>query len=80
MGSEMCIRDRTQIEEGIKRGVVIINIDTEIRLSFINTLRNTLQNDPNIFDPRELLVPSIRAIQRVVEAKIEMFGSAGAAK
>jgi len=71
---------KDEIVEGIKRGIAIINIDTEIRMSFTNTLRETLQNDPSVFDPRELLDPSIQAIQRVVEAKIEIFGSVKAAK
>lgn len=71
---------KDEIKEGIKQGIAIINIDTELRLSFTNALRETLLNDPSIFDPRELLTPSIQVIQRVVEAKIEMFGSAGAVK
>ncbi|MCH7492688.1 class II fructose-bisphosphate aldolase [Patescibacteria group bacterium] len=69
-----------QIQKGIVRGISIINIDTELRLAFTNTLRATLINDPEEFDPREVLAPSIFAIQKVAEEKIEMFGSAGAAK
>jgi len=69
-----------QIKAGMEHGIRIINIDTELRMSFTNALRDTLMDDPQIFDPRELLTPSIQAIQRVVEAKVEMFGSAGAAK
>lgn len=69
-----------QIKEGMKRGIQIINIDTELRMSFTNALRDTLMHDPQIFDPRELLTPSIQAIQRVVGSKLEMFGSAGMAK
>ena len=71
---------KEQIVEGLKRGIAIINIDTELRLAFTNALRNTVLKDPSIYDPRELLTPSIQAIQRVVEAKIDMFGSTGAAK
>lgn len=69
-----------QIRNGIKNGIAIINIDTELRLSFTNALRLTLKNDPNIFDPRALLTPSMQAIQRVVEAKLELFGSVDKAK
>lgn len=71
---------QSQIEEGMKRGIRIINIDTELRMSFTNALRDTLMRDPQIFDPRELLTPSIKAIQRVVEAKLEIFKSAGKAE
>ena len=69
-----------QIKQGIRQGITIINIDTELRLAFTNTLRDTLVSNANIYDPRELLTPSIQAIQRVVERKLEVFGSAGAAK
>ncbi|MFH0804835.1 MAG: class II fructose-bisphosphate aldolase [Patescibacteria group bacterium] len=68
-----------QVVEGIKHGITVINIDTEIRLAFTTTLRQTLQDDPNMYDPREVLNPSTRAIQKVVEQKIEILGSAGAA-
>lgn len=71
---------KDQIREGMKRGIIIINIDTELRLAFTNTLRLTLTEDPDVYDPREVLKPSIRALQRVIEAKLKIFGSAGAAK
>lgn len=66
----------SQIREGIKHGIVIINIDTELRLAFTGALRDTVTNNPEYYDPREVLAPSIRAVERVVEEKIEMFGSA----
>ncbi|MFH1207557.1 MAG: class II fructose-bisphosphate aldolase [Patescibacteria group bacterium] len=69
-----------QIQQGVKLGITIINIDTEMRIAFTKTLRETLDNDPSIFDPRELLSPSIVAIQEIVEKKVKMFGSAGIVK
>lgn len=72
--------DREQIEETINRGVRIINIDTELRLGFTTALRENLDKDSEIFDPRDVLRPSIDAIQRVVEGKIKMFGSKGMAQ
>lgn len=64
-----------EIESAIKFGVRIINIDTDLRLAFINSLRQTLSHDENLFDPREVLKPSIAAIQKIVEEKLTMFGS-----
>ncbi|MFA6553563.1 MAG: class II fructose-bisphosphate aldolase [Patescibacteria group bacterium] len=69
-----------QIQQGVRLGVTIINIDTEMRIAFTQTLRKTLDEDPTIFDPRELLSPSIMAIQAIVEEKVRMFGSAGVVK
>jgi len=69
-----------QIKKGIERGIRIINIDTELRLAFTDALRVCLNDDPDMFDPREVLKPSIEAIQKIVEKKLEMFGSVGKAK
>lgn len=66
---------RDEIQKAINMGVAIINIDTELRLVFTETLRTTLRENQEIYDPREVLTPSIEAIQKVVEGKIEMFGS-----
>lgn len=71
---------KEQIYKGINFGITIINIDTEIRMAFTQSLRDTLIRDETIFDPREVLTPSIQAIQKVVEEKIEMFGSANTIK
>lgn len=71
---------KEQIQAGITHGIRIINIDTDIRLGFTNTLRETLDRDSALFDPRDVLRPSIDAIQRVVESKIKMFGSRGVAQ
>ncbi|MFH0819599.1 MAG: class II fructose-1,6-bisphosphate aldolase [bacterium] len=68
-----------EIQKAIAAGITIINIDTELRLAFTETLRTTLRENQEMYDPREVLTPSIEAIQRVVEEKIEMFGSKGRA-
>lgn len=70
---------KEQIQAGIAHGIRIINIDTDIRLGFTNALRETLERDSTLFDPRDVLKPSIDAIQRIVENKIKMFGSRGVA-
>lgn len=66
-----------EIQKAIAAGITIINIDTELRLAFTETLRTTLRENQEMYDPREVLTSSIEAIQRVVEEKIEMFGSKG---
>ncbi len=69
-----------QIKEGIKRGIAIINIDTELRLAFTDALRKELIGSPEVFDPRLILTPSIRAIEDIVTKKLQIFGSAGKIK
>jgi fructose-bisphosphate aldolase class II len=68
---------KDQIEPAIKLGVRIINIDTELRLAFTDTVRNILSKDSLIYDPRLILAPAAESLQRVVEEKIKMFGSEG---
>jgi fructose-bisphosphate aldolase, class II len=68
---------KNQIEPAIKLGVRIINIDTELRLSFTEAIRDVLDKDSLIYDPRAILTPAMAALQAVVEEKIKMFGSAG---
>ena len=69
-----------QIREAIKHSVRIINIDTEIRMAFTDSLKKTLKDKPKSYDPRKVLSPSMDAVQRVAAQKVEMFGSAGMAK
>jgi len=53
-----------------------ININTEIRVAFCNALRETLKNPENNV-PYEIMKPVEAAVQKVVEEKIRIFGSAG---
>lgn len=68
-----------QIREAVKLGIAKINIDTEIRNAFTQALRQTLAEKPTEIDPRNVLGPSIAAMQAVVEGRIEVFGSSGRA-
>ena len=68
-----------EIKRAVKLGINIINIDTEIRLAFTDTVKKILKRDPKIYDPRKVLNPTIDAVAKVVEEKIRMFGSAGKA-
>lgn len=65
-----------EIKKAIKLGIRIINIDTEIRLSFTDSLRATLSGDKNIFDPRKVLAPAMIEVEKVVAEKIKIFGAA----
>jgi len=69
-----------EIIEGVKNGIRIINIDTELRLAFTDKLRETLDKDKEQYDPRKVLKPSTEAVKEVVKKKIEIFQSKGQAK
>jgi len=61
----------------VKNGIVIVNIDTALRQAFTKELRQTVKKVTNVYDPRKILYPSMAAVQKVVEKKIEILGSAG---
>ena len=69
-----------KVVEVIKRGITCFNVDTAIRLSFINSLAsNVIKQGPMNLDAREFLGESRDAVKNVVKEKIKMFGSDGKA-
>ena len=67
-------------EEAVKIGVSKININSDMRVAFRNTLEKVLKENPDEFAVMKLMDEVIEAVQGVVEEKIDMFGSAGKAK
>lgn len=67
------------IRAAIRRGIRIINVDTELRIAFTQSLRRTLVKQRGQYDLRTYLGPATLAVQRVVEGKLKLFGSAGRA-
>lgn len=63
-----------------KIGVSKININSDMRVAFRNTLEKTLKENPDEFAVVKLMDEVIGAVQEVVEAKIDAFGSSGKAK
>lgn len=62
------------IRRAISLGICKINIDTDLRLAFTSTLRETIK-DRSLYDPRDLLAPSRQAEMEAVRKKIILFGS-----
>ena len=67
------------IREAIKRGIVKININTELRLAFSGNLRRFLDNNPEEVTPYKFLTDAKNSVEKVVGLKIELFGSANKA-
>jgi fructose-bisphosphate aldolase, class II len=67
-------------EEAIKRGVSCLNIDTNIRLAFVNTLSSIFRGDKDPdFDVRDILGQAREAVKEEVKKKMKLFGSDGKA-
>ena len=67
------------VQAAIKRGVAKVNVGTELQRRFSRTLRETLNAQPDEWDARKLIAPSIRALEAIVRERIEVFGSASKA-
>jgi fructose-bisphosphate aldolase class II len=67
-------------EEAAKIGVSKVNINSDMRRVFRDTLVEVLQDNPEEYAVVKLMGTVVDAVQVVVEEKIEMFGSAGKAK
>ncbi len=63
------------LKKAISLGIAKINIDTDLRLAFVNQLRQELATNPDSFDPRKLLAPARDAFSHKVIEKIKIFGS-----
>lgn len=67
-----------QIHQAIELGVVKINVNSELRVAFYDTVKKTL-NDPSFHETAiyEMMPSAIEAVEEVVCEKILLFGSAG---
>lgn len=68
-----------RVNEVIKRGIACFNVDTSIRMAFIDRIINSVKNEEASFDIRKLLEGSREAVKEVVKQKIKYFGSEGKA-
>lgn len=66
-------------EEDLKKAVEIgidkINVNTELRIAYTNALKKTLEDNPDQITPYKIMSPVVKAVQKVVEEKIKLFGS-----
>src|SRR5690606_38617642 len=65
--------------EAVKAGVSKVNINSDMRVAYRNTLEKVLRENPSEFAVVKLMDTVIDAVQAVVEEKIDMFNSSGKA-
>jgi len=65
-----------KIKKAIKEGASIINIGTDLKVAFCQTLIDTCLKNKKETDPRNLLKPTIVAMEKVIMEKMKLFGSA----
>ena len=67
------------IQKSIAAGVGKINVNTENQVAGTAAIREVLNKDSKVYDPRKYLTPARNAMVEVVKSKIQLFGSAGKA-
>jgi fructose-bisphosphate aldolase class II len=79
------------IKEAIKAGIAKVNIDTQIRIAFYETVRDVVhkielmheeadrKGEPRKYDIREILGPAREAMTSAIADRIRVFGSSGKA-
>ncbi len=66
-------------KEAISLGINKINIDTDLRLTWVGAVREILSEKPEVFDPRKILGPARDAVREVIKEKMKIFNSVGKA-
>jgi fructose-bisphosphate aldolase class II len=66
-------------EEAARIGVSKVNINSDIRYAFRKTLEKVLAEHPDEYAVLKLMPEVYQAVQKVIEEKIDVFGSAGKA-
>ena len=68
-----------QIQKSISLGTAKINVNTENQISFTKVVREVLNADSDVYDPRKFIGPGREAIKETVMGKIREFGSSNKA-
>ncbi|WP_428909712.1 class II fructose-bisphosphate aldolase [Niallia sp. Krafla_26] len=64
-----------QIKKSISLGTAKINVNTENQITFTNKVREVLNTDHDVYDPRKFIGPGREAIKETVIGKMREFGS-----
>ncbi|CAM3114801.1 class II fructose-1,6-bisphosphate aldolase [Paenibacillus sediminis] len=63
------------IRKAIAAGAAKINVNTENQVAATAAIREVLNKDSKVYDPRKYLTPARSAMEQVVTEKIRLFGS-----
>ncbi|WP_313803031.1 class II fructose-bisphosphate aldolase [Cytobacillus sp.] len=67
------------IQKAISLGTAKINVNTENQIASAKKVREVLEANPNMYDPRKYLGPARETIKETVIGKMREFGSSGKA-
>lgn len=68
-----------EVQESIKYGISKVNLSTDLKSVFFKELHQTLNDNPNLYEPNEVYPRANKAVQEVVEYKLNLLGTIGKA-
>jgi len=63
------------IKKAVKLGITKINVNTELRLAYTQSLKKYLEENPNETTPYKIMPLVVETVQKVVEEKIKLFNN-----
>jgi fructose-bisphosphate aldolase class II len=67
--------ENEEVQETIKKGIVNVHYNTEIRVAMQEALKETLEENPKETTPYKYMGPEVEAVSEVVKDKLNMLGS-----
>lgn len=64
------------LKDARANGILIVNMNTELKVAFVAAIREALAKDREVYDPREVFTLGIQAIERVIVEKLDALESA----
>lgn len=61
------------LKSAVEAGVIIVHYNTELRVAFTKALTETIATHPDETTPYKLMLPSIQAVQALVEEKLRIM-------
>lgn len=62
-----------KISKAVSLGITCFNVDTDLRVAFITSLRDSLKEKYGLVDPREIFSKAREKVKEKVKEKIQMF-------
>lgn len=63
------------IKESIKNGICKVNINTELQIEWSKGLKDYIEENPNIYDPRKIIKAGEKNMKLAIKNKILLLGS-----
>ncbi len=67
------------LKDAIKFGINKVNTDTDLRISFLAKVRESITNDKSQIDPRKIFGPARDYVIEVIRERMKVLGSSGRA-